>query len=286
MAEPFILNPSQYDEEKNVIIKPPLFYSVHVKHLGFFYMLDDIKYAKILLQFPKVQITNKQKSKYDSTLREMTCSFKSIPDVCDDKKLKEYYQFIKTIDHYVETHVEKHKQAWRLAPELKMKHSIYRSGHQREQFMDIILPHDSLHGYLFGIYDERGAICDLDTITNKSIVSMVIELSDIHFTNSTYYVRWTMMQVRKHKPFATQRNYFMNQCILNDPYDKSEMHVLPRRIPTPPLRGPHIPPPPPPPISPKPLTPAQLVQPVGGTAFCPNENDLLNMKNKLRKCHS
>ncbi len=104
--------------------------------------------------------------------------------------------------------------------------SIRSSMDDYPDLMYINLPHDEKIGFLFNVYDENAKKADHSILTSKSIISIVLELTDIKISENKCRPCWTALQIRKVKPYAPIREFFMSNCYICDDDDPNDQAYL------------------------------------------------------------
>jgi len=181
---------------------------------------------------------------------------------------------------------------------IKYRKSYYRGKSDFPYKMSINLPFDESGKFMFNVYDSSAAKINLGEITKKSIVSAILEVTDIWVnTNSKEFgTNWTAMQIRKFKSYSPIQEFFLITCFLcdeDDPedpvYDKM-IETYKRKLQTPlifpqfdqnmrvnnfnPMNQGMPPPPPPPPVANNgPIMPK----------FIPSPDQLISAKEGLKK---
>ncbi len=159
---------------------------------------------KIIVQTPKMVVPFGVKE-FDNNGRKsynMCLSFSSLTNLYNDDDIKKFYYFIKKIDTINQETISEYIKPWKLPKNLKYKKTLQRLSDDFPHYMSINMPHDEKLGFLFNTYDESGKKSTIDIIEKRSIVSAVIELTDIKFTDKIFKSNWTVMQIRKFKPYS------------------------------------------------------------------------------------
>lgn len=215
---------NKFNTDTMIYIKPVLFYKV-TRNMGIYYKKaigdGETKNQKIIIRTPKMIVpfdiklfenkeTNKKKFK-------ACLSFYAMTNLYNEVEIKNFYSFVKKIDAINEEIVLDHKEAWSLPKKMKYKKTLQRLSTDFPYHMEINLPYDDDNSkFLFNVYDESAKESAIDIIKKKSIVSMVLELTDLRFNDSDYKANWTVMQIRKFKPYSPIQEFFMTGCYICD----------------------------------------------------------------------
>jgi hypothetical protein len=173
---------------------------------------------KIIVRTPKMLVPFgiKEFDNHNNKTFQMSLSFSTFTDLYNEKEIKKFYSFIKRIDTVNEDTIMDLRKTWRLPNNLKYRKTLQRSSEDYPYYMNVCLPYDEKIGFLFNIYDENANKASIDIIEKKSIVSVVLELTDLKFSNSEFRSNWTVMQIRKFKPYSSIREFFMTGCFICD----------------------------------------------------------------------
>lgn len=174
--EDYLIDPENFDVNKIKFIKPKYFLKFTYS-LGIFYGKK-----KIILRTPKMRVENIDKY--------ITLSFLPLASVWNEMDINQFYKFITNIDKICKDTIDDNFEKGPL-----FKKSIFNSN------IAISLPTDPEYGPLYIIYDDSGKKSNISCIRSKSIVSCIIELSEIKFGNDIRCV-WNLLEIRKHKPFS------------------------------------------------------------------------------------
>lgn len=243
-----------FNEDNISYVKPILFYKV-TRNMGIYYKKEtikeiksesktdkekkkskkktesdnliiqkQIKKQKIIIQTPKMivpfgikEFDNNGKKSY-----QMCLSFSTMTNLYNEEEIKKFYLFIQKIDSVNEDTIMDYKSAWGLPKNLTYKKTLQRSSKEYPHYMNINLPRDDKLGFLFHIYDEKATKASIDIIEKKSIVSVVMELTDLKFTDTEFRSNWTVMQIRKFKPYSPIQEFFMSGCFIADEDDPED----------------------------------------------------------------
>jgi len=159
----------------------------------------------------------------------MSLSFSTLTNLYNEEEIKKFYNFIKKIDSVNEETIMDYKKEWKLPKNLKYKKTLQRLSKDFPFHMNLHLPHDEKIGFLFNIYDEKAQKSNIDIIEKRSIVSVVMELTDLRFTETEFRSHWTVMQIRKFKPYSPIQEFFMSGCFIcdeDDPEDSAYAQII------------------------------------------------------------
>lgn len=317
----FFIDIDKFDEDNITYVKPILFYKVS-RNMGIYYKkeiykeiksepnpskksskkktqsdnyeLEKItKKQKIIIKTPKMIVPFGIKE-YDNNGKksyQMCLSFSTLTNLYNENEIKKFFSFIKKIDTVNEETIMDYRKSWKLPKKIKYRKTLQRS-EDFPYFMNINLPYDENIGFLFKIYNESAKESGIDIIQKKAIVSCVIELTDLKFTDKDFRSNWNVMQIRKFKPYSPIQEFFMSGCFIcdeDDPEDTAYMGIIERYKKTleTPINIPRIPqlnanyssPPPPPPPMPNKV----IQEEVASNYRPPTKDELLNAMNKLKK---
>ena len=159
----------------------------------------------------------------------MCLSFSVLTNLYNEDEIKSFYSFVKKIDTTNETTISDYKDAWGLPENLQYIKTLNHSNKKYPHIMNINLPYDEEFEFLFKVYDESGEESTIDIIKKKSIVSLVLELTDLRFNDENYKANWTVFQIRKFKPYSPIQEFFMSRCFIcdqDDPEDKAYARLI------------------------------------------------------------
>ena len=284
----------KYDYDSTVYIKPMLFYKV-VRSMGVYHKKADGKKRKIVVKSPKMivpfevrQFDNKGKKTF-----KMCLSFSTLTNLYNEEQIKQFYNFVRKMDRTTRNTVLENREKWGLPEDIEHKRTLKRTSSDYPYHMNVSLPYDENAGFLFNVYDEDGKKSKIDIIKKKSIVTAVLELTDIKFSNTGFRCDWTVLQIRKSKPYSQIQEFFMTNCMIwddddpDDPIYKQLTDRFNRRHEGPLVNNPAIhnptansggmaPPPPPPPPSSNKIEEKTLFIP-------PTKDELMDAMKKLKK---
>lgn len=233
------IDPNTFDVETISYTKPILFYKVN-RNMGIYYKKgtpensvkspDNTKHVKILpkkqkiiFQTPKMvvpfDIKEFKNEESGKSTYKMCLSFSTLTNLYNEDDIKHFYQFIKKTDTVNEDTVMEHKKEWGLPKKIEYKKSIQRLNKDFPPNMGINLPYDEKLKFLFKVYDEDAIESNISIIEKKSIVSVVLELTDLRFSNTDFRANWTVLQIRKFKPYSQIQEFFMSRCFIYDNND-------------------------------------------------------------------
>ncbi|XWV24798.1 hypothetical protein QJ856_gp0985 [Tupanvirus deep ocean] len=243
----------KFDEDNISYVKPILFYKV-TRNMGIYYRKEIInkvkseskatekkktkkktesdsfvikkqtKKQKIIIQTPKMvvpfgvkEFDNNGKKSY-----QMSLSFSTLTNLYNEEEIKKFYFFIQKIDSVNEETIMDYKKDWGLPKNIKYRKTLQRLSAEYPHHMNITLPYDDKMGFLFHVYDEQAKKSSIDIIEKKSIVSVVMELTDLKFSDTEFRSNWTVMQIRKFKPYSPIQEFFMSGCFICDEDDPED----------------------------------------------------------------
>lgn len=190
---------------------------------------------------------------------KLSLSFATIPSLHNEIDIKKLYFFIKKIDKNINETILDQKSNLGLPKKIKYAKTLKRSSPDYPYYMNVSLPYDEKYGFHFRIYNEDANESDIKIITRDSVVSLILELTDLKFTDVGFRANWSVIQIRKFKPYSQVQEFFMSGCYICDddnPHDLAYQKLLnknnimeqPQNINqfNTPYPLPFIPPPPPP----------------------------------------
>lgn len=225
-----------FDVETISYNKPILFYKVN-RNMGIYYKKEipentnitekkstkNTKKQKIIFQTPKMvvpfDIKEFKNEESGKSTYKMCLSFSTLTNLYNEDEIKHFYQFMKKIDTVNEETIMAHKKEWGLPSKIEYKKSIQRLNKDFPPSMGINLPHDEKLKFLFKVYDENALESNISIIDKKSIVSVVLELTDLRFSDTDFRANWTVLQIRKFKPYSSIQEFFMSRCFIYDSND-------------------------------------------------------------------
>jgi hypothetical protein len=262
---------------------------------------ENYRKQKIIIRTPKmlVPFAVKDFSSDGRKSASVSLSFGNVPYLHNEDEIKKFYHAIRKLDETIESTVKANKKAWNLNPKMTFRKSVKTLSENYPYYMSANLVYDKEVGELFNVYDEKAKACSLEEITKRCVASFVLELTDVWFKDDNCGATWTVLQIRKSRPYSVLRELFKAVCFLEDPDDKDDpavkhlamLNAQPKNyVPAPP--GPPGPPPPPflkPPTEQydwsrreKPTAPPSG-QANSSTSFTPSLGDLLAAKDRLKK---
>lgn len=232
------LDINKFDEDKLIYIKPIMFYKV-TKNIGIYYKKDiknnkatlPHKRQKIIVQTPKMIVPFGVKE-FDNNGRKsysMSLSFSTLTNLYNEEEIKKFYAFVKKVDTLNEETIMDYKIAWGLPKNLIYRKSLKRLSKDFPHYMNVNLPHDEKLGFLFNTYNESAEKSKIDIIEKRSIVSVVMELTDLRFNDNDFRANWTVLQIRKFKPYSPIQEFFMSGCFICDednPEDTAYLQMI------------------------------------------------------------
>ncbi|AYV85087.1 MAG: putative orfan [Satyrvirus sp.] len=306
----FMIDIDAFDEENMVYIKPVLFYKVS-KNIGIYYKKKIDKKSnkkrrqKIIVQSPKMIVPFDIKE-FDNNGRksyQICLSFSTLTNLYNEEHIKKFYHFIQKIDLVNEETIMEYKKLWNLPKNLKYKRTIKQPSGEYPHYMNISVPYDEKYGFFVRVDDENANKSNMEIISKRSIVSVIMELTDLKFTENEFRSNWTLMQIRKFKPYSPIQDFFMSACFICDDDNTEDTAYIqliekyrktlqtPLNIlaqmpsPLPDQAQNPIPPPPPPPIRAVPAVPAvpNSSKNMNKNRFSPTLDELLDAKKSLKK---
>lgn len=219
-----ILDIENFEEEKLSYIKPINFYKIS-RNIGIYYEKQKliIKTPKMFVPFPIKKFNNK------IITYQLSLSFSALTDLYNDEEIKKFYSFIKNIDKINEEIILRYKKKWKLPKNLIYKKTIKQLNENYPNFMNLYLPQDNENNFLFNIYDEKANKSSIDIIKKSSIVSLILELTDLKFTDTYFRTNWKVLQIRKFHPYSPIQEFFMSGCFISDdddPKDNVYLNIL------------------------------------------------------------
>lgn len=268
-------------DPSNMRYAVPLGFYKETRSMGIYYKkCGKAERCKIIVKTPKM-LTPFPIKEFDYDGKKsffLSLSFNTMTSLYNEDDIKKFYSFIKTIDKTNVETVSDNIKEWKLPRKIRYKKTIKKTSESFPSYMNIKLPTDSKDNFLFDIYDDEAKRASEDILGIRSIVSVVMELTDLKFTNKQYRANWTVLQIRKFKSYSPIQEYFLSGCFIVDE-DDSEDNVYSKLVPkyTPPCQITNTgPPPPPPPLVIK-------KEPSINRGYVPTLGDLLGAKNNLKK---
>ena len=241
------INIDDFNEEKMIYVKPILFYKIS-KNIGIYYKqeipkanetsanskkskIKKYKKQKIIIQSPKMMAPFAVKE-YNNNGRknyQLCLSFNTLTNLYNEEEIKKFFILIQKIDNINEETVLDHKTNWGLPKKMKYKKTLQQTSEDFPHNMYINLPYDEKVGFLFNVYDEQANKSGIEIIDKRSIVSVVLELTDLRFGDTEYRSTWTALQIRKFKPYSPIQDFFMSGCFIcdnDDPEDTAYLNII------------------------------------------------------------
>lgn len=230
--EDLFINIGKFDEN-NIVYSKPLSFPKVSKNLGIYYkkkIADEdskkkIIKQKIIIETPKMLVpwdikeyTTDSGKKYCT----LSISFASISNLYNEDDINKFFNFIKKIDKNNEEVIIDYRKEWGLSKQILYKPSVQRTSDKYSYFMNLYLPSDDIRGLLFDVYDEDANKSDLKIIGKRSIIKVVLELSNINFSLTESRARWTILQIRKFKPYSPIQEFFLSKCVICDQDDPED----------------------------------------------------------------
>ncbi len=254
----FFIDIDSFNEENISYVKPVLFYKAS-RNMGVYYTKkqnekqnkknkEKTKKQKIIIKTPKMiipfgvkEFDNSGKKSY-----KMSLSFSTLTNLYNEEEIKKFYKFIQKIDTVNEETILDYKKKWNLPKDLKYKKTLQRLSSDYPHYMNVSLPHDERVGFLFNTYDDKANKAGIDILEKRSVVSVVMELTDLKFTDTDFRSNWTVLQIRRFKPYSPIQEFFMSGCFIgddDDPEDIAYVKLIEKysRLRETPIHIPHIP---------------------------------------------
>lgn len=229
----FFIDINKFDADNIIYLKPIMFYKV-CRNMGVYYKKDTkSKKQKIIIQTPKMVVPFGVK-KFDNNGKksyQMSLSFTTLTNLYNEEEIKKFYSFIQQIDRTNEETILEYQKKWNLPKNMSYRKTLQRLSKDYPHHINLNLPFDEKHGFLFNVYDENVTKSNIDILEKRSIVSVAMELTDLRFTDKEFRSNWTIMQIRKFKPFSAIHEIFMSECIIcdkDDPEDKVHAQLIER----------------------------------------------------------
>jgi hypothetical protein len=218
------MNINDFNENNLTYVKPLLFYKVS-KNMGIYYKNRKSsetnkkpKKQKIIIQTPKMIVPFAVKE-FDNNGKKsfhICLSFNTMTNLYNEEDIKKMYQFVKKIDTINEDTVTAYYKDWGLPKNMKYRKTLQRLSDEFPYYMNLNLPYDNNLGFLFNVYNENAEKSTIDIIEKRSIVSVVMELTDLRFSDTEFRSNWTLLQIRKFKPSSPIQDFFMSDCFITD----------------------------------------------------------------------
>lgn len=274
--------------EQNMNYVRPLSFLKATHSMGIYYSANEIsekqkiitKSPKMIVPFEIKEFDNNGKKSYQISL-----SFKTLTSMHNEEDIKQFYAFINKIDKANYETISAYKNKWGLPKNILYRKTLQKLKDNYPHHMNVNLPYDDKNGFLFDIYDENAKLSNIKIVTKKSIVSAVLEFTDLKFTSTEFRSNWTVLQLRKFKPYSNILTICMQQCLIFDKYEKEQLEKQSgtnaintiKQI----AEINYTPPPPPPTFKPKNVENKQIVQ--TGLFIPPSESELLSAISGLKK---
>lgn len=236
----FFIDIDKFNPDNMIYLKPIMFYKI-CRNMGVYYKKNPkAKRQKIIVQTPKMVLPFGVK-KFDNNGKksyQIALSFTTLTNLYNEDEIKKFYQFIQKIDRTNEETILQYRRKWGLPKNLGYRKTLQKISKNYPHHINLNLPLDEAHGFLFNVYDEKATKSTIDILDKKSIVSVVMELTDLRFTDKEFRSNWTVMQIRKFKPYSPIQDFFMSGCFIvdpDDPQDKVEAKPVAKTLSTIPI---------------------------------------------------
>ena len=201
-------NIDKFNEENIVFSKPLYFYKVS-KFINIYYKNPEKKTniqpkRKIIVKTPKMLIPflPKETEKNGHKSYNMSLSFSTMTNMYNEDQIIKFFKFIKKIDRINRDTVMEYANEWGLPEDISYRDTLQRTSDKYPYHMNISMPYDKDHGFLFNMYDENAKKMDWTDIHQRNIVSTVLELTSIWFKENKFGTNWTLIQLRRSKPYS------------------------------------------------------------------------------------
>jgi len=216
-AKKYIIDINEIDVDKIIYVKPNFFYTI-CYNMGIYYAMPEEKKRKIIIQTPKMLIPFDIK-KYDNGPRKIfriNISFNVMTNLYNEEDIKKFYELMKNIDRTNQRTIKKYTDKWGIPSSLVYKKTIRKSSSNFPHYISFDVPFDEIYGYYFHVYNDKGERITIEELTKKSVVSLILELTDLKFTDKKIYPNWTILQIKKFKPYSAVQEFFMSRCFIDD----------------------------------------------------------------------
>lgn len=218
---------SKFDYDSIRFVRPMDFPHLN-KNISVYFRKNSSKLKKkIILVTPKMRapfgIT-----KFTNTTNEsfnIALSFATISNIHNEESIKRFYNFINHIDDTVKTTLSE-PSVIKIKNKIIFKQTLTKSSKSKYKnnppLLNLSLPYDPTTGFFFHTYDENAKKSNIDIIEKNSIVSVAIELTNLIFHKNKetdayrFRCNWTVLQIRKFKPYSPSQELFMNVCFIAD----------------------------------------------------------------------
>lgn len=238
---------SSFDSDNIRYIKPLLFYKVsrsldvhynHESETGIVKKVIVVRSPLMMIPFEVSTFEND-----NGTSCNISLSFANLPRLHNGESVNKFYQFIKAIDDTTEETVLDNRKRWGLPKKIAFQKTLKRLSEEYSYFMNVGVICDPDNGYIVGCLDEDGKKASFDIFKKRCIVSAILELTDITFTDKTFRVNWTLCQIRKFRPYSNIQYFFFNEAVIDDEDNPDDVVTVALRT-----RTVKIPEPPKPPV--------------------------------------
>jgi len=207
-----MFNYKNYTNETYIYKKMNLVNKTYNK-IELFYKKDKIN-KKIIVQTPVMFTLFDIKSKIFNNNEYYTlCLSFSKKDV--NKSVNDFYNFIQYIDELNTTLVKTKRKKFFNGKKLQYKSLLYTYG-GFSQFLSINMPIKD-GKFLFDAYDEKLNKINISEITRNSEVSVILEISELWFNNTSIGCNCNVLQIKKYSTLVFDR------CLIID--DESDDEV-------------------------------------------------------------
>jgi hypothetical protein len=226
----YLVDPNEFDVSTISYNKPIDFYKVN-RNMGIYYQKNpESPKSKIIIRTPKMLVPFDTKEfKNDENGKKtykMCLSFSPLTNLYNEDEIKKFYKFVKQIDKASEETILSYRKKWNLPKEMTYKKTLRRITKDYPHYMGLSLPYDEQFKFLFKVYDENALESNLDIITKRSVISAILELTDLRFSDNEFRANWTVLQIRKFNPYSSAQVFFMTDCFIRDPNDEAREKLV------------------------------------------------------------
>lgn len=236
--EQTITDISTFDEDNLRYIRPAQFMT-SIRTLGIYYNkpIGDISKKVKLIFLTPMMVVPFDISVFENdynTFYNMTLSFANVTSLANEDEVKQLHAFIRKVDEVTESVVNDNAARWKLSKDIQFYKTLKRLSMGQPQFMNLSIPQCRKKGILTRCLNESGKISPLlDTIEKQCVVRAVIELTEVVFTQSKYWLNYSVLQIRRYDSYSPTRGFFFNVSILaedeivEEPVKHMEIPVAP-----------------------------------------------------------
>jgi len=220
-----------FDVENIQYIKPISFLTAS-RDMGIYYYTPPKKKEKkgrkqkIIVETPKMMVPCAHKEFVSESGKKnyrMCLSFSTLTNIYNEEELQRFHDFTTRIDENNEEIVDENRKNWKLPSSMVYKPSVRKITDNFPDVIEIVMPYTEKDGFLFHVYDEKAGKSSMDIITKQSIVTCILELTDLTFRKKMYHANWKLLQIRKSKNYSPIQEYFMSGCFICDKDDPEDV---------------------------------------------------------------